>query len=67
MGLKSASGAISGTVWFDESLGWARESVTTWTVTATLGGIASATDGSSQSVPLRQTTRLTLLKTERIP
>jgi hypothetical protein len=67
MGLKSASGSISGSVWFDESIGWARESVTTWTVTATLGGIASAADGSTQSVPLRQTTRLTLLKSERIP
>lgn len=67
LGLKSASGSISGQVWFDESLGWARESETTWTITATLGGIASATDGSVQKVPLRSTTRFILLRTEKIP
>jgi hypothetical protein len=67
LGLKSASGTISGHVWFDESLGWARESETTWTVTATLGGIASAIDGSEQRVPLRSTTRFVLLRTEKIP
>ena len=65
MGLKSAAGTVTGSVWFDEAIGWARESVTTWTVTATLGGIASAKDGSLQKVPLRQTTRLTLVRVER--
>lgn len=61
LGLKDAHGEISGFVWFDPVLGWARESVTTWEVTAVLGGIASARDGSPQLVPLRQTTQVTLL------
>jgi Family of unknown function (DUF6263) len=66
MGLKSAEGKVSGAVWFDPNIGWARESVTTWDVTATLGGIASAQDGSAQFVPLKQTTRITLLSMEPV-
>lgn len=66
MGLKDAEGKLSGAVWFDTGLGWARESVTTWDVTATLAGIASAQDGSPQSVPLKQTTRITLLRMEAV-
>lgn len=66
MGLKDAEGKMTGAVWFDTDLGWARESVTTWDVTATLAGIASAQDGSPQFVPLKQTTRITLLRMETV-
>lgn len=66
LGLKDATGELSGFIWFDATLGWARESVTTWDVTAVLGGIASAKDGSAQLVPLKQTMKVTLLKVERI-
>lgn len=66
MGLKDARGELSGFVWFDPVLGWARESVTTYDVIAMLGGIASASDGSERYVPLKQTMKVTLLRAERV-
>lgn len=66
MGLKDARGTVTGSVWFDPALCWARESVTSFDVVATLGGIAANNDGSPKLVPLKQTMKFSLLRAEKI-